>query len=226
VAIISYGTSTTTWDQWIDTQHWYSDNTASTGRDIIWNDWTTSTTSTTLTIQNDMWSKWQSLADFQWNTPAPETAEQLQARLDRDQARREENSRRQLAEQTRMEGAQERGMELLLMVLTNEERVWHDLHDEIMVRAESGRIYVIEKRGVHGNIKQVDEHGCLLGRVCVAPGMYDYDARLYLPLADGWLGQYLAIKHDEEALRATGNWSSRGACKQPAVPILGQSVAA
>jgi hypothetical protein len=56
----------------------------------------------------------------------------------------------------------------------------------------------------------VDEHGCVLGRVCVAPGMYDGDADAYLPLADGWVGQYLALKFNEEALRATGNWSGLG----------------
>lgn len=225
------------WKTWVQnpswtytTGDWGTITTATTGtyttQDIVWRGWTNSTTSSTLTMQDYVWNTWQT-ADNRpagwFREPVAETPEERQAREDRAQAAREEASRRHLAEQKRMTGAQDRAMELLMMILTNEERVWHDLHDEIMVSAPSGRMYVIEKRSVHGNIKEVDAHGCVLGRVCVQPGMFDADTRLSLPLADGWVGQYLAIKHDEEHLRATGNWSGRAACKQPGVPILGQA---
>lgn len=222
--------ATATWGTWIEDPSWAYTTTATSttgwylNQNTVWQDWvnTTATTSTTLRIaQNAVWNDWQYHGqNLEWYTTPPETPEERQAREDRLQARREEDSRARLAAKTRMEGAQERAMELLMTVLTNEERVWHDQHDEIMVRAESGRIYVIEKRGVHGNIREVDEHGCILGRVCVAPGMYDGGAQAALPLADGWLGQYLAIKHNEEYLRATGNWSRRAACVQPDVPVL------
>lgn len=217
-------TTAKAWQEWIEYPSWTTGSTTTTGwyavQDNHWRNWVTSSTSTTLTVQTDVWEHWQTI---RWTAPAPETDEQRQAREDRAQAAREERSRIALAAQQRMEGAQERAMELLMMVLTTEERVWHDQHDEIMVRADSGRTYVIEKRGVHGNIREVDEHGCLLGRVCVAPLMYEAGTMHSLPLADGWLGQYLAIKHNEEYLRATGNWSYRAVCRHPDVDILEQA---
>ena len=88
------------------------------------------------------------------------------------------------------------------------------------MRGSDGGLFVIELRGVHGNIREVDEHGCVLGRVCVAPGMYDHEYGVALPTPDGWVGQYLAIKADEQSLRRTGNWSGRRACQHPDVPML------
>jgi hypothetical protein len=222
VATVYTPPSSTTWAGWISQPSWSTSTTCS--QNYVWSDWniTSSSTSTTLNVQGHVWQDWLSRdpVEYQWRQPTPETAAERQARADRLQAERERLARESLAAQKRMEGAQERGMELLLSILTAEERAWHDQHGEFMVRTESGRIYVIEKRGVHGNIRETDEHGCLLGRICVAPGMMDHEAGLSLPLADGWLGQYLAIKHNEEALRTIGNWSSRGPCRQPDVPIL------
>lgn len=112
-------------------------------------------------------------------------------------------------------------MDLLLALLTPEESAYHDTHDRFLVVAQSGTRYLLGKHGVHGNIAEVDEHGCILGRVCVAPDMYDADAEVYLPLADGWVGQYLALKYDEQRLRNTGNWSHRRACQTPGAPAAG-----
>lgn len=160
---------------------------------------TATTVSTTFTVQNVTWASWDE---------------------DQEQAAREARSALMLASKVRMEGAQDRAMELLMMILTPEERTWYDQHDEIAVRGDEGGLYVIEKRSVHGNIRLVDEHGCLLGRVCVAPGMYDEGEAL--PLADGWIGQYLAIKHQEGLMREAGNWSYRGTCHHSDVPVLRQ----
>jgi hypothetical protein len=154
---------------------------------------------------------------------APEMGEAVRADIermraaerDRRQRAREEYNAQHLAEQARLTGAQDRAMGLLLALLTPEEREYHATHDEFLVIGHSGRRYLIGKHGVHGNIAEVDEHGCRLGRVCVAPGMYDRQANLYLPLADGWVGQYLAIKHNEEELRRVGNWSGLHPCRRP-----------
>lgn len=230
---------------WVDvgeSRYWAWNATHSyLNQDYVWRGWNSTTTGTTTvslntqpiwdrwlttgatTTGNMTWQRWQDLDHYAWQQPVRtpvETEEERQARLDRYQAQREEESRRRLAETARLEGAQERGMELLLSILTAEERVWHDQHDEIMVRGSDGGMYVIGKNGVHGNIREVDEHGCVLGRICVQPGMVDRDAGLAIPLADGWVGQYLAIKTHEQDVRQIGNWSSRRECQQPGIPIL------
>jgi len=156
------------------------------------------------------------------------TAEQLQEFADREQRAREERARRALEQEQRYAAAQEarimaeaRGGELLQMLLTPEQK--QSLRDRhiIPVRGSQGGMYEIDtlQNGVHGNIVQVDQHGCRLGRICVAPGMREADGRV-LPLADGWVGQLLAIMADEEHFRNTGNWSSPQVCRHPDVPIL------
>lgn len=195
---------------------------------------TNATTSGTLTGEGVYYTErnaiWSRLTQDPWmkvRQPLQVSAEERQRRADLAQRAREELSRRRLAEQVRMKGAQDRGMALLEMILTPEERVWRDQHPgNIFVRGSDGGMYEIEQTSVHGNIRQVDEHGCVLGRVCVAPQMFDYDAKKALPLADGWIGQYLAIKHNEAEFRARGNWSVRRECAQPNVPVLRPALAA
>lgn len=200
------------------------------------------TTNTYAPQQNDVWMRWQNneyvtytqaeyvqarhdLDRLRMGRDPVLTPEERQRALDREQTRREEQSRVALARRQRMEGAQERALELLEMILTPEEKIWRVNNDgNIMVRAESGRMYVIQTdsyHGVHGNVYETDEHGCRLGRICVAPRMHDHvDGTI--PLADGWIGQYLYIKHQEELVRSTGNWSYRQECLHKDVPLLGQ----
>ena len=173
-------------------------------------------------IQEAVAQQWQVIHERE--VPSPE---ELQRRADEAQRQMEEASRRRLeAEQrwARLEEdrilAQVRGLELLHMLLTDEQRAQYDLNAVVPVRGSEGGMYEIDtlQNGVHGNIVKVDEHGCRLGRVCVAPRMrVDGQA---LPLADGWVGQLLAIKTDERAFIRTGNWSSQRACAHPDVPIL------
>lgn len=202
----------------------------------------TVTYNTTFTAQqNYVWSEWQYTGNqviqqyrqhryFEDRTPEEERAYQ-----DRLQGQREAASRRRLEAETRQRAANEqlavaheRGMELLEMILTDEEKLLRAAKGgaALVVRGNLGGLYEIDisdGRGVHGNVTEVDEHGCRLGNICVAPKMYLDDGRL--PLADGYVGQYLSIKHDEETFRNTGNWSFRRVCAQPGVPILGQRAA-
>ena len=109
------------------------------------------------------------------------------------------------------------------MVLSEAEKQYRAEHNgRILVRSQNGNLYEIDTNygGVHGNIVKVDEHGCQLGRLCVAPGMYDN--RAALPLEDGYVGQYLALRFNEDDLLAKANWSGRRECRNPGVPILGQ----
>jgi hypothetical protein len=145
-----------------------------------------------------------------------------QEELDAAQRRREEESARRHAAQAKLEGAQERALELLHSLLTEEQLVHLVRDEEIPVTGSDGGMYVIEAANgrIHGNIRQVDEHGCVLGRLCVQPVMYDQEERASLPSADGHVGQLLAIRFNEAALRERANWSGRRACQQPDVPIL------
>lgn len=139
--------------------------------------------------------------------------------LDAAQQRREEASRRRLAEQERKAGAQARASGLFAMLLTPEELDYWEGHgrNEVQVRGQGGTLFLIETvDGVHGNVTEVDEHGCRLGNVCVAPDMYDQQVDTYLPLADGWIGQLMAIRHDLEHFRARGNWSRVRGCSHGA----------
>ncbi len=176
-------------------------------------------------IQEAVYNRWQVIHERE--VPSPE---ELQRIADEVQRRREAESRRRLElEQRRQQIEEERmlaqikGLELLLMILTDEQRAQYDLNARIPVRGSQGGLYEIDTLygGVHGNVVQVDEHGCILGRVCVAPRM-NVDGHA-LPMADGWVGQLLAIKTDETNFRQRGNWSSVRPCMHPDVPILGQA---
>jgi hypothetical protein len=201
-------------------------------QDQVWYSWSSAGTTTPITsisYQEVMWNNWtrlpysenvQTELDRQYQV---RPYQPTQAELDRQQRQREENSRRQLARAARMEGAHDKALELLELVLTAEEQLWRALHQEVMVRGSDGGMYVVEERGVHGNIRQVDEHGCVLARLCVAPRMYEDHPELGhigLPDPDGWVGQILALKFNESHLREKANFSYRQGCQQPNVPIL------
>jgi hypothetical protein len=84
----------------------------------------------------------------------------------------------------------------------------------IQVEGSDGRLYRVElhRETVHGNVIRVDEHGCILGRACVAPAMSD--GREVLPNEDGWLGQYLGLKFDAAEFLSHANWSSVRDCQR------------
>ena len=146
--------------------------------------------------------------------------EAQQAQRDRAQARRERENAALLAERKRVAGAQERALVLFESLLTKEERRhWKLMHKKaVRVRGENGTLFEIRTQdSVHGNVTEVDEHGCRLGSVCVAPSMLDKATNLHLPLADGWVGQLLCIRHNLADFRAKGNWSFRRECAQQRV---------
>lgn len=177
------------------------------------------------TQQEEVFNRWQVIHERE--VPSPE---ELQRRADEAQRYREQESRRRLEREQRAAKieedrilAQAKGLELLLMVLTDEQRTQYDLNGVIPVRGSLGGMYEIDTfyGGVHGNVSQVDEHGCRLGRICVAPAMRVAGGPL--PMADGWVGQLMAIKADEDTFRRKGNWSSVRPCAHPNVPILGRA---
>jgi hypothetical protein len=224
------------WNQWIQTPPIYSidpgtgsgititaNNTWTTtvaattttsvySMNAVWNNWVTSNNYTpTLTWQDDAWNAWVEDEGYQRT---------LARRLDRQQAKREQRSREQLAaEQQQAENrivAHARALDLLDVLLTDEERAGRAARQRIEIVGSDGQLYWIEthRQSVHGNIVRTDEHGCMLGRACVAPGMRS--ERGALPTADGWIGQYLGLKLDAVNFLSHANWSGIGRCRVPA----------
>jgi hypothetical protein len=217
--------TTSTVDFW---RYWNTaTSTAGTLRVEPWRTWTATTTTGTITNlaynPTFTWDQWTELPDeHRWQEPAVELArlyprhEPTQAELDAAQRRREEHSARLLADRQRLAVAQPRALELLRSLLTDVQIAQMDRTGEIRVDGSDGGRYVIEVGDgrVHGNIRAVDEHGCVLGRLCVQPDMYDVGVGA-LPSADGHVGQLLAIRFNEQALLAKANWSFRQFCQQP-----------
>ena len=193
---------TPVWDNWINT------GTATTitypvRQNDVWHQWTGTTTgtftTTAYTTQTITWQNWN-----EWHRPVMRSAEEEQAHQDMLQARREAAAREELAYRQREQQRQEqravanaRAMDLLTMLVAPGERV--DDLDMIQLVGSDGQLYRVEmhRQTVHGNVVRVDEHGCILGRACVAPAMWDREHGA-LPTADGWVGQYLGLKFDAE----------------------------
>ena len=219
--------ATKIWQSWMGGEYVVATNATATTGDVnyVWNTWTTSATTSTGTIAYDYnytWQRWERAA-----ADVEEIRRLAQQELDAVQARREERAARQLADRVRLTGAEERAVALFRSLLTPEQLADFDNPDihSVTVRGSEGGLYEIETDGrLHGNIKAVDEHGCVLGRLCVAPSMYD--GNFTMPTSDGYVGQLLGIKFNEELLVTTGNWSHRRECQQPHVPILRTPLAA
>ena len=222
-AIPNYTATTTAnsmvWAQWVQqpiTSNYIQTatitaSTTSTTEAIVWNQWRDVGHTTNVTFwQEPVWDAW--IED-------DATREEMQRQRDELQQRREQQSREALArEQERQElylVAHARALELLNEVVAEEDRV-PGLDQLIQLRGSDGNLYRIEthRETVHGNIVEVDEHGCMLGRACVAPGMYDREGGGALPTADGWVGQYLGLKFDAVEFLLQANWSGRRGCQQ------------
>jgi hypothetical protein len=198
----------TTWLQW--------NNISTTGsHPYVWDQWVSTGTATSYTTQEIVWTQWHETEE-----EARARAEQAARARDEFQRRQEERNRERLARQQelaeQMAAARVLALELLEGLVPAEDRALGDL-SLILVRGSDGHDYRIEthRRSVHGNIVRIDEHGCVLGRACVAPAMYDENNEP-LPHEDGWAGQYLGLKFDAEEFLSHANWSEtyRG-CQQP-----------
>lgn len=209
----SYAAYTTTdlWHQWTSTGTTSATFATTNYPTNVWGHWvTTGTASTTITYhQQPIWEVWEE---------DEHDLEVLRRYNDEMQARREQRNREALAaaqQQALDRGvAQAAAMTLLFDVLTHEERVAFEESDNITVQGQDGRLYRIEthRDTVHGNIVRTDEHGCVLGRACVAPQMYGDGGAL--PTPDGWVGQYLGLKFDTTEFLSHANWSQTYGCRQ------------
>jgi Spy/CpxP family protein refolding chaperone len=199
--------------------------------DQIWQSWvgniTTGTTTGSIATtdglewtQSQVWNQWNQLrppVQRQDRAEQRRLREELQAQELREAAARRKLRMAQLRQKhERMEQATDRAMELLRSILTPNQRKELEETKAITVEAPSGRRYRVETHGgtVHGNIVEIDEHGCVLARACVAPEMYDYPSERAFPTPDGWVGQVLSLQQNEEAIRAAANWYGYRHCRR------------
>lgn len=208
------------WTQWITA----GTHTATSSNYLLPHQkWWASTSSTSITYNH------QAVVWEEWNR----TAEELQALRDYEQRQREEYAARRLAREhdeaqrrERAVVAEGRAQELLAMVLTNAEREEWAKDSQVHIRGSSGRLYIVQQGRVHGNIIEVDEHDCRLATLCVAPDMRDRDTGGVLPMSDGYAGQILTLKCDEEHLREKANFSYRSGCHRRDAALLRAEAAA
>jgi len=196
-------------------------------RDEMWNSWINlQQTTTGATVRYEYtdeqvyaWNRWNEI-HYERVLAPQEAIRVMQEEVDRQQRAREEANRFRLAQlqaaQERATEAHDRAMELFLSLLTEEQRIQWIESEAVHVRGSAGGLYEIRGGGgVHGNISLLDEHGCRLANLCVSSEMYDREHGV-LPTPDGWVGQLLAIRHDEPHLRQMANMSMRRRCQYQA----------
>lgn len=216
--VITTGTGATityndVWHRW--NQGTGSTTTGTWYNPAVWQQWNTTATTMATTIRTQVAPAMQRSAE-----EMAAFAERQREQRDIAQRRAEEASRRSLAEKERKAGAQERALALFLDLLTEEERASYEAseHRSVRVRGQGGTFFEMCLDSVHGNIIERDEHGCSLNVVCVAPNMFDTMEQVYMPLADGWIGQLLAIRHDLATFRQRGNTSRVRPCRRVTDP--------
>jgi len=229
VTNITVGYNDNLWPQWVTSGTGSTTSGYLIQQDLNWRNWVTSTTTTGayyVTTEDPFADREAVLADRSAEAIARREEESRVARevverrhqeyRDRRQAEREAASRRTLERARKIEQAEERAKEMLVTLMTPAQRDQYRQRVPVRVRKPDGGWYAIgmaPSNGVHGNIEEFDEHGCRLGRVCVAPQMYN--SGVALPTADGWIGQLLGLTHDAEEFLSHGNWSGRRGCQVP-----------
>jgi len=176
---ISYyttGTSGLVWEVWINTDQTTATSTTS---DHVWNQWNTTSSSTAITM------------DYRRHAPPPETEEQRRERQRRQVA---ENQRRIDAQKQR-DAANEKAKELLLSVLTADQRIDFLHRGSFRVEGSKGGKYQIQT-GYSGNVRRGRRRYC--GHLS--------DGQI--PAYDHMLAQKLLIETDEEAFLAVANASA------------------
>lgn len=193
---------------------WNTQYTISTQTITSANPWTVwvGTNSAATTAGSTVWSVWnQPVQMYQDNlTRVPETAEQRRVRQEQEvryqaeQAERnalylaEERERniRWEAERQAVEVARQTAKELLMSLLTPEQRDMLLKRQFFLVKAKSGRVYRIDE-GTHGNLKVLDKDMKVIERLCIQPNG--------VPAGDAMLMQKLMIETAEDVFRSHAN---------------------
>lgn len=191
------GTNQHYWSVWTNNA---ATSTTTSINDLIWSQWSnnitaTSSSLTTGTSTSILWAAWnQKVATLQnyYRAPQPETQEQIAARAQRDA----DWKRQQAADRAAREVVEKRAEAMLMSVLTPEQRAELLRDGHFHCRSKVGNRYRI-KRGTHGNVKRVNEHGKEIESLCVQPSG--------IPVADCMVAQKLHIEFNEDEFRKTAN---------------------
>lgn len=200
-----------TWFAWCST----TSNTVTMG-DTAWLAWNNSVTTTTGSLAYNYRSNAAYVSTgtqwVSWNAQAEETEDQRAERerqLAEADARWEERRAEQVREadarQLEREAAQARAEELLLSLLSDEQRATYREHGWFEVRGSSGRRWRVRNRGQSGNVDLMPEIGDVReATFCAHPAER-------LPDADAHVAQMLALVTDDEAFERTANVRWRAA---------------
>jgi hypothetical protein len=207
----------TIWQTWATNQNdtttsawniWTSNGTVGWPHNVITANaaWTIWTQTPTVSVHVDTaWQNWMMYPPStrrDW-TPPVETEAQKKLREAAEAQRRIDNARWQeeqrVADRKKKE-ADDRAIELLLSVLTEEQKRDFKREKHFFVDAPSGRLYRIDY-GTHGNVRVVDRQTKkVIERLCIQPNG--------VPAGDANLMQKLLIETAEDVFRAHANITS------------------
>lgn len=159
-----YGNNTTsTANVW---SSWTTNSTSISNTDYIWQTWTDNvsisspTSSSTTGIIWGLWAGSHTQTSQTWDRP---TAEQL--RVEHERNKRLEAER--LTLQRERDEARARARELLMMVLSQEQRAEYEEKKQFRLYTQSGKCYLV-KRGRSGNVTLI-ENDKEVERYCIHP---------------------------------------------------------
>lgn len=178
-------TNSTVWTSWIENPGTQTAaTTLTTAANAVWTIWTGATAAT-------------SIIGRRAGGVVAETAEQMAARLANMERLRAERAERAALERRIAEEANARAEQLLLAVLSAEQRETYHRGRYIIVIGRSGRRYRV-RRGRVGNVDVIGRNGHIESRLCAHPAVWT-------PEQDVMLAQMLHLQHDDDEFCRTAN---------------------
>jgi hypothetical protein len=195
------------WHYWNNTST--STTITSTSNNYIWTSWTTGTstgtTNSIITVANNTWVDWiiqdeRTIHNRRHRgAPAVITADERE-RHERERRYWEERAReanaRAAEEAKKREAAEKRAEELLMSVLSEEQRQTFKKDGHFIVRRGDRRYRI--RRGWSGNVDVIDRDGRLSHRMCIHP-------RENVPICDNLVAQKLMLEACEDHMISVAN---------------------
>lgn len=175
-----HSTSDSTWSSWSN-----SAESTNVGSNYVWQFWVDTPISVTVPPRRQL------------ALPRRESAEEREARVQRELLRHQEDQRREEERRTELELARVEASNLLDSILSDIQRQTLEKEDWFLVVGKSGNIYRI-RRGRVGNIDLLSPEGQILRRYCVHP-------QGHLPNADDLVAQKLHLESNDDHLMEVAN---------------------
>jgi hypothetical protein len=188
--------TTVVWRTWVSESTTVATSTDASGG--VWNIWCDSATTTASTSNAVVWYTWNGNAYIaadqeavQQYVPAPETEEQKQVRLQKQEERRTAEEARKKAEVE----AREKAERLLISTLNPVQLRQLKEMDAFIVELETKRYKI--RRGY--KVIELDKENKQVAQYCIHPSDYQ------IPSADVMLAQKLMLEHNEAAFLRIAN---------------------